>query len=146
MSEINVLYPFDNNYAPFAGISMTSLLENNRDAGCIRIYVLGFDLSDDNIERLRATAGKYNREIIFIDPKPVEEFIKTLDMPSYRGAVVAVARLLVTRFIPDTVRRLLYLDSDTVITGNLGGLIDADLGGKPVGMVCDSVAGDYKKI
>ena len=30
-NELNVLYQFDDNYAPYAGISMLSLFENNRD-------------------------------------------------------------------------------------------------------------------
>ena len=144
MSEINVLYPFDNNYAPYAGISMTSLLENNRKADSIHIYILGFDISEGNIDALRSTADRYGRDITFIDPSSIDEYIQSFDMPSYRGARIAVARLFITRFIPDDVKRLLYLDSDTLITGDLRELMSCDLCGMSAGMVCDSVARDYK--
>lgn len=146
MSEINVLYPFDNNYAPYAGISLTSLLESNRDAGSIHVFILGFGLESVTEDKLRRTAGKYNREITFIDAKPVEDYIRELDMPSYRGAGIAVARLFVTKYMPEDVERLLYLDSDTVIVGDISELVEADLCKNAVGMVCDSVGRDYKRL
>lgn len=145
MSEINVLYPFDNNYAPYAGISLTSLLENNKAADRIHVFILGFGLQPDTEEKLRKTANSYGRDITFLDAGPVEDYISGLDMPAYRGAVIAVARLFVTRFMPDDIKRLVYLDSDTVVVGNLTELSGADLKGNAVGMVCDSVGRDYKK-
>lgn len=145
MSEINVLYPFDNNYAPYAGISLTSLLENNMQADSIHVYVLGFSLSEDTIQKFQKTVSNYVRDLIWLDPTQIEAKIKSLKLPSYRGASVAVARLFVSDFIPSYVDRLLYLDSDTIIVGDLTKLVNADLFGNPVGMVCDSVARDYKK-
>ena len=145
MLQINVLYPFDNTYAPYGGISLTSLLENNKAADAVHVYVLGFDLGEDTKEKLQKTVDRYGRDLTLLDPSGVEAKIKSLKLPSYRGASVAVARLFVSEFIPNDVDRLLYLDSDTIITGDLRGLFNADLNGKPVGMVCDSVPRDYKK-
>ena len=42
-------------------------------------------------------------------------------------------------FIPDTVERLLYVDSDTVITSSLSPLLSLDLEGKAVAVVRDSL-------
>lgn len=146
MSEINVLYPFDNNYAPYAGISLTSLLENNISANGIHVFILGFSLTRETEDKFRRTVKKYDRDITFIEAKPVEDFIQGLNMPSYRGACIAAARLFVSRFIPDSIKRLLYLDSDTVVVGDITPLIDSNLKGNAVGMVCDSVGRDYKKV
>lgn len=145
MSEINVLYPFDNNYAPFACVSMTSMLVNNKHADAVHVYVLGFGLSDDTIHRFEKTISDYGRDITIINPAPVIAKINGLNLPSYRGASVAVARLFVTDFIPEDVERLLYLDSDTIVSGELDQLVNIDLSGNTVGMVCDSVGRDYKK-
>ncbi len=146
MSELNVLYPFDDNYAPYAGVSITSLLENNKAADSIHLFILGFDLTDDTVAKLRKTVERYDRTITFIGQDHVDNYIMSLDMPSYRGARIAAARLFVTQFIPSGIDRLLYLDSDTIITGDITGLMNTDLSGNPVGMVCDSVARDYKVI
>lgn len=144
MQEMNILYPFDDNYAPYAGVSLTSLLENNRNAEEINIYILGFDLSEKSVEKFKKTAEKYGRPITFIDTGAVMALIKDLELPSYRGAAVAAARLFITRYMPEEAERVLYLDSDTTVTGDIRDLFDEDLDGFAAGMVCDSVAGDYR--
>ncbi len=145
MDSINVLYPFDNNYAPYAGVSLTSLLESNRDAQAIHVFVLGFDLTRETEDRFRRTVSNYGRDITFLDQKCVDDIIDTYNIPSYRGARVAISRLFVSLFMPDDIDRLLYLDSDTIVKDDITGLLHADLSGMPVGMVCDSVARDYKQ-
>lgn len=145
MSEINVLYPFDNNYASHAGVSLTSLLENNRHADSIHVYVLGFDLCEESIQKLQKTVSNYGRDLIWLDPTRIETKIRELKLPAYRGASVAVARLFVSDFITEDVDRLLYLDSDTIIVGDLTDLVNENLEGNPAGMVCDSCGRDYKK-
>lgn len=146
MSDLNILYPFDNNYAEYAGISLTSLLENNKDSEKIVIYILGFDLTDETKSLLKKTIEKYRRDIVFINQDSVDKLIHELNLPSYRGARVATARLFVTHFLPKNLERIVYLDSDTIIVGSMKELIEEDLDGCPVGMVCDSVARDYKRV
>lgn len=148
MSEnvLNILYPFDNNYAPYAGISITSLLENNKEADEINIYIMGFGLDENNVKKLKDIVVEYGRSISFLDQNKTEQTIKALGMPSYRGASVAAARLFISFFIDESVERILYIDSDTLVVGSLLDLFRQDLYGNPVGMVIDSVARDYKKI
>ena len=37
-NELNVLYQFDDKYAPYAGISMLSLYENNKEIENLNVY------------------------------------------------------------------------------------------------------------
>lgn len=144
MASINVLYPFDDNYASYAGVSLTSLFENNRDVDSIHVFVLGFDLSTETVAKFRRTAENYDREVTFLDQKCVDDVIDKYNIPSYRGARVAISRLFVSLFIPEEIDRLLYLDSDTIVKGDITELLGSELSGMPIGMVCDSVARDYK--
>lgn len=146
MSELSVLYPFDDNYAAYGGISLTSLLENNKSFDRIRVFILGFDLSEQSITGLKRTVNRYKRELTFIDPLEIDSYIRKFNLPSYRGARIAVARLFVTKYISSDIKRLLYLDSDTIIVKDLSELISSDLGLNTVGMVCDSVGRDYKRM
>lgn len=141
---INVLYPFDNNYAPYAGISITSLLMNNQHADEINVFILGFNLSEENIVLLRKTVEQYDRNIFFIDGTDVSRRIDELQLPSYRGASVAAARLFISDFLADFDGRIIYLDSDTLIVGDLEELMSEELSGCAVGMSLDSVGRDSK--
>ena len=57
--ELNVLYGCDENYAPYTGVSMTSLLENNKHLDVIRIYVAAQGFSQHDRRRdIREAAGR----------------------------------------------------------------------------------------
>ena len=55
-NRLNVLYQFDNKYAPYAGVSITSLLENNSDFDHICIYILENGVSEENKTLFMKTA------------------------------------------------------------------------------------------
>ena len=54
VSHWQVFYQFNENYAPYAGASLTSLLENNRAAQRITIYLLLENVSDESRKKLQA--------------------------------------------------------------------------------------------
>ena len=58
------LYTCDENYAPYAGISMNSLFENNRELEHICVYLVEDSVSEENKKRFIDQAEKYGREII----------------------------------------------------------------------------------
>ncbi len=51
--RLNVLYQFNEKYAPYAGISMVSLMENNKIIDEITIYVMGENLTLQSQKNLR---------------------------------------------------------------------------------------------
>ena len=77
MKILNVLYQTDDNYAPIAGVSMTSLFETNQHLDEINIYMLDAGISKENLEKYHALCQKYGRTIHIIDSKPIEEKIKS---------------------------------------------------------------------
>ncbi len=143
MREINVIYQFNEKYVPYAGVSMTSLLVNNKDADEINIYVLGEGLSSEAKGKLERAVAKFNRRILFPETEGLIEKFKTLGMIPYRGAYSVYLRLFFTELI-DIKGRALYLDSDTIVDGSLIPLIEYDLDGKSVGMVLESIRDNYK--
>lgn len=138
-TELNVLYTCDENYAPFAGVSMTSLFRNNTDLDRICVYLVLDGVSAENQMRYRTLAQQYGREVVLIDAREVVERIRNLNIPTYRGSYSANFRLFFTEFIPVAMDRLLYLDSDTIVTGSLRPLLELDTGGCWYAMVRDSM-------
>ena len=147
MSEaLNVLYTFDENYAAFAGISMYSLFENNRDVEKIRVFLAAERLSDESRQRFSEEAERFGREVVFVDSSQLAKEVTDLGIPDYRGSSSANFRLFFDLFIPKDVQRLLYLDSDTLVVGSLSPLLTLDMGGKTVGAVRDSLTPKYKTL
>ena len=145
-NELNVLYAFDNNYAPFGGTSIFSLLENNKGIERIRIFAVMDNVSDENRRRLEKTVSDYGRELIIVDGAEFATLMEQLGVPMYRGSYATHYRKFFQLFLPDDVERLLYIDSDSVVLGDLSDLINLDFQGKCVAVVEDAFGGRYKKL
>lgn len=65
--RLNVLYQFNEKYTPYAGISMVSLMENNKIIDEITIYVMGENLTPHSQEKLTRQVQQYGYQIHFID-------------------------------------------------------------------------------
>ena len=145
MKKIDVLYHFNEKYAPYAGVSITSLLINNKHFDEIRIFILGENISEDSRNKLDSLAQKYRRQLIFLNTKYLIKLMKNINLPVYRGSYAANMRLFLADIIPEDVNRLLYLDSDTIVEGKLDGIMEMDLGDCPIAMVIDSLGFAHKR-
>lgn len=145
MLKIDVLYQFNEKYAPYAGTSITSLFENNRHFDAIRVFILGEGLSDESENRLRQLAAKYGRTLSMVDTDDLLCMMKRMNMPTYRGSYAANMRLFLTYVLDDDINRLLYLDADTIVDGPLDALSQLDMEGHPVAMALDSLVRIHKK-
>ena len=142
---INILYQFNEKYVPYAGVSITSLLENNKDADDITIYLLGEDISDDSKEKLLNQIEKYGRKGVFIDAVEVIEKMQKIGLNGYRDSYATNIKMFVDQYIPDTVERLLYIDCDSIVAGSVEKLFTMSLDRKPIAMVLDSMCMRHKQ-
>ena len=136
---MNILYQFNEKYVPYAGVSITSLLENNREAESISIYILGEQITAASKSKLEALVKKYNRSIFFKDTKSIIEQMKQIGIPAYRGSYAANIRLFCPMFLDESVDKIIYLDADTIVTGSLKELTDLKMGNDAIAMVLDSL-------
>ncbi len=145
---LNVMYCSDNNYAPFAGVSIYSLLKSNRDIEVINVYYIGQDVSKDNLSLLSQTVSDFGegRNFIFIDGADAIERLKKMPVQTYRGNYTTNLRLFFEEYISEDAETLLYLDCDTIIVDSLRELLVLDFGGKPAAAVLESIVGNYRRI
>ena len=161
---MNILYQFNEKYAPYAGVSMTSLFENNKAAKFICVYILGENLSSDSAEKINRLCQEYNREVVFVDTSALVDKMKSINMPTYRGSYAANMRLFVSDIVENVSgdcdrtgvagrdiketgvnkvdNRLLYLDADTIVTGDLTQMYTSEI--KTLGMVYDTLGCQHK--
>ena len=139
---MNILYTCDNNYVWLMGISTISLFENNKDLEDIHIYLLGEKISAENKELLQTIANKYNRSICIID---VPEIHIPKSLVSSRWPLSAFIRLYSGQLLPKSIERVLYLDCDTIVCGDISNLNDLNIDNKIFWGINDGVGKLYKE-
>ncbi|MCR4892337.1 MAG: glycosyltransferase family 8 protein [Lachnospiraceae bacterium] len=142
---LDVLYQFNEKYVPYAGASITSLLENNKHFQNIRIFILGEKLQSQSKARFRELAAKYSRQLTFVETDSLVALMKKMNMPTYRGSYAANMRLFLSFLLPEDVERVLYLDADTAVVGRLDELAELNMEGHPLAMCLDSLVRIHKK-
>lgn len=107
-------------------VSITSLLENNVHSKIV-VHILYSDLSDNTILRLSVFEKRYpNAKIVFhkIEPARFKDF--QINIPHITKETYF--RYLISDIITDT-NKVLYLDGDTVVNGEISELFNIDLTG-----------------
>jgi len=117
----NIVLASDNNYAQHLGVTIASLLTNNKDDN-FRIFVFGSDISDANKTKIQQIINSHKNtsiEYIKFDPKIFE------DMNIGRLSIATYFRLLMPLHID--VDKLLYLDVDIIINQSIDELYNTEL-------------------
>jgi len=142
---MDIFYSCDDNYGAYTGISITSLFENNKELSKINVYIADQGISDKNITRLEKTAENYGRSITMLDTGRVSKFLAEKDVKDYKGNKATYYRIFIDELLPVSLSKVLYIDSDTVITGCLFDLesftFEPD---KVCAMTRDPIPDDYK--
>lgn len=138
---MNILYTCDNNYIWIMGISIISLFENNRHIKDLTVYLLGDNISDENKDILKSIGDKYNRIIVVID-------VPELDVPdilvSARWPLSAFIRLFSGQLLSPDLERIIYLDCDTIVRGNIDPLASTNIEDKIFYGIKDCIGSTYK--
>ena len=142
-NELNVLYQFDDNYAPYAGISMLSLFENNRDIDELNIYCATMNVSERNKQLILENADKYKRHIIFLDTSKAIDTIKKLNAREWNNSLATWMKIFVIEELIGKISNLLYIDCDTLVLGSLRELCGFDFKGKAMAAVIDSLGFEH---
>lgn len=145
---MNILYQSDDNYAVYMGVSICSLLENNKATDNIYIYIIDDGISEDNKLKIRNMTEKYKRRVSFISGESVLQDKEITDVFSYVGMRKnshSYLKMFFEKLIPDVSGRLIYIDCDTAVDGDISQLEHFDMCHKTIGMVMDSLVIDSKK-
>ena len=75
--------------------------------------------------------------LTFLNALYCAEEVKKWNVPDHRGSYVTYYKLLLNNYFRDTdVERMIHIGADTLVTGDLSGLIDYDFDGAPFAMNC----------
>lgn len=122
---MNILVSANDKYIMPLTVMLTSLLENNRNTG-ISVYFLYSDVSAENFRILEDMIQSSGQTLIPVRiPEQVFSSLKT----AKRISRETFFRLLVTKYVPADVKRILWLDCDIIVRGDLSGLYHTELDG-----------------
>ena len=119
---LNFAFCVNDGYARYIGVTIQSILANHKNDN-VKIYVLTDYISAKNKEWLTGIMKQNTKASIF--------FVE-VDDAKLRGlkdtwSIYTWYRVLLPEVLPEDVERILYLDADTIVAGNLKELFDIDM-------------------
>jgi lipopolysaccharide biosynthesis glycosyltransferase len=127
-NTIHIAASCDDNYAQHVGVVFQSLLENTADPSCVELHLISNDISDLNQKQLSKLASDLNSKLNII---PADDS-KYAGLPTSRYGTAAYQRISLAHYLPQTINKVIYLDSDTVVLDDIRALWDISLEGKPL--------------
>lgn len=129
--KLNIAYSCDEMYIPHTGISMLSLLENNKEVEEIDFYFVAKDVSQKSLNQIKKLINSYNRNLIVIS---FSELCANLKINSLGRHIETVYAKLFFSGIP-AVDKIIYIDSDTIINRSISDFWYIDLSNYLIGGV-----------
>ena len=126
---INVAYSSSNAYAICTGVSLYSLLENNKMVPDISVYLFSTDISDENRNIISSIASSYGRQLTFIDiNNQMDAIAEQFNLKAMRGGYNTFVRLFASNWLTG-IDRILFVDSDTLVVGAIDELFATPMDG-----------------
>lgn len=145
VKKMSVCYASSDEFAIHTGISLLSLLDNNQ--GIIdNVFILDYGILEDNRNRLLGICEKYGVSCTFVPSKDILTDIgEKTGIKNFRNSYATYSRAFLDKLLPESVDRVLYIDSDTACNGSIKDLCDYDMTGKViVGCACSGFYGMRK--
>ena len=134
--EINVVYCSSDLFSEVCAVSIVSLFENNRNIKSINVFIVDDCISEKNRQRLTGMAESYGRNIVFIPLPDPSEFYNDSRF-TVRTLGHTYARMILGDIIPESVERIISLDSDTMVLSSIDELWRWDMKEHPIAGVDD---------
>ena len=140
LSEIPVVFVVDDNYVPYLSVAIVSLVQKASPSEKYSIYILHKALSEFSKIKLKYIVRDYrNITIEFVN---IKTYIEKYESLFYVDGISHIKESCYYRFfIPEIFKnkyvKIIYLDCDLVLLGNLGELQGYNLGDSYVGGVRD---------
>ena len=139
---MHVAFCVNDGYAQYIMVTIKGLLENNSNP--IVIHVLSDYISERNVDRLKDLVSSYpfaELNVVIVDDSKLRGLKDTWTIYTWY-------RVLLPEILDEDVRRVLYLDADVLVAGNIGDLFLLDMTDKAIAGTIDFQSKDavtYKR-
>lgn len=129
--EIPIFFSTDDNYIPYLDVAIASLIENASRAYTYRIIVLNTGLKEENVAKVKQNECS-GFKIEFVDISSELAKIKSRLKNVYHFSIVTYYRLFIASLFPQY-DKIIYLDCDLVVLGDVSELYHTELGDNILG-------------
>lgn len=132
---IPVVFATDNNYAPMTGVALYSMMVNASPDYFYDVYIFNTNLSGEHKRRLENLSNE-NTRVQVTDVK--EHMFVQERHTSNHLSIEAVYRLLIPDVLPEY-KKVMYLDGDIVVTGDIAEFYASDIEGYVLGAIHEPI-------
>ena len=129
--EIPIFFSTDDNYIPYLDVAVSSLIANASKEFNYRIIILNTGLNESNIDKIKQNERE-KFKIDFVDISADVEKIKSKLKNVYHFSIVTYYRLFIASLFPQY-GKVIYLDCDIVVLGDISELYHTELGDNILG-------------
>ena len=134
---IPIFFATDDNYIPFLEVALRSLIENASPNHDYKIHILNTGLKPENMAVISKLENE-NFNIEFNDISNCIDPIKKQLKNVYHFSLVMYYRLFIEKLFPEY-QKVIYLDCDIVVLGDISKLFGVNLNGNLVGAIQEQV-------
>jgi len=136
IESIIVVCAADNNYSMPLAVTMRSAIENLKDNCKIIFYIIDGGITNLNKQKILKSLILGRCEVKFVSMpdyllRDIQEAHKTLESANRRIkshiTIASFYRLIISELLPNNVEKVIYLDCDLVVKGDLGQLWQSDI-------------------
>ena len=137
-----VVYATDENYVKLTAVSIYSLLLHNPG---IDIAILTNGISQSSELLLIDLTAKFNSKLKIYDTGGEINRLRSLNVPRYTSFSI-YSRFFASEKLQANYKRFVYIDCDTLICGDISGLMELPLHGKSFAIGYDCLHNHYKRV
>lgn len=133
----------DDGFAMPMGVTVRSLVESLGEGRTLQIYIVDDGLTSASRERITQSAASPEVTLEWLKANRGMDQLVAGNPLGYSGAVLH--RLSLPHLLPASIDKVIYLDGDVIVRGDIGELWDIDLGDHLALAVAESTdtSGDY---
>ena len=138
-NRIHIALTFDDNFWAPAYATMRSICLTTRRRSDLVFHLCHRPLSAEHRADIEGIAAEFGAELHFYDLTQTPKFRELMGRVPFHKRLtdIVYARFVLDSFLPEDVRKVIYLDCDMMVMAPIEELWEADLGGKPAGAVPD---------
>ena len=124
---MNILYTLNDKFVPQVSASICSICENNKDIEEINFYLISKEITDENKAKLQDFIKSYGRNVTIKELGDIKQYFD-FEFDTTGWNPIVLARLILDKFLDESIDKVLYIDGDTIVRGSLKELWHTDLG------------------